>query len=162
MSCVYGTSHGNRGQFVMQRSGPGQSWTLRAAGALPISAFSFVPESLEAVPPVNEGHRLRGDSGQSEIRQAVTIWEGSLSSVPALPHHCLPWLRIQGPIFSFSSTGILMRKPRVYSTCNGPPQSRNRAMQQHQCFVFFFSLSAFSLCNGNPLFQHLWREYTSN
>jgi len=88
-----------------------------------MSAFSPVPERPEPEPLVSKGHRLCERWWWSDWGQA--IWDSTVSCVSALPHHCLPCVRIKGPIFSFSSPGIFMRNPWVYSTRNGLLQSRN-------------------------------------
>ena len=44
---------------------------------------------------------VRGDGGQTEVRQTVAIWESIVPCVPASPHHCRPCVRIKPSIFHF-------------------------------------------------------------
>lgn len=64
----------------------GQSWSLWVASALPISVFSSVPESMEPVPLVNEGHRLCKRWRRSDWNQANCNYMGG--QVPHLWQHC--------------------------------------------------------------------------
>lgn len=70
------------------------------ASAQPMSAFSPVSESLFHW-SVKATDSVRGDGGQTKLRQTVAIWETTVLCVPAPPHHCLPCVRIKGPIFHF-------------------------------------------------------------
>ncbi len=168
MRCVFVEYCRNKGKFLCY-FWSGHSWTLTVdqsqASALPMSAFSPVAESPEPVPLVSKGHRLCERWRWSDWAQAncshlgdhSLVWASIATSLPAM-------CKDKGTHLSFSSPGIFMRNPWVYSTCNGPLESRNTAAQQHlQCFLLvFFPLLLSHSVRETSCSKNLWRENTSN
>lgn len=127
----------------------GQSWTLRVNySPRPVPcpglhlasshrAWSLLHWSVKATESV------RGTGGQTEVRQTAAIWESTVSCVPALPHHCLPCLRIKGPIFSFSSPGIFTLEftVSVMAFCSHERAEKNNINRASFSFCLPFLLS---------------------
>lgn len=106
---------------------------------------------------------VRGDGGQTVLRQTVAIWETTVLYEPASPHHCLPYVRIKRPIFHFCplefSWETLEFTVCVMALCSHETQQHNNI---NITSFSFFPFSSFPLCEGNLLVQHLWRESSSN
>lgn len=103
----------NKGQFVLQGRG-----LVKAGGTLRVD-FGPKPVTcprlhLAPSPRVQSlFHRsaettncVRGDGSQTELRQTVAIQETTCLCEPASPHHCLPCVRIKGPMVHFCPSSL--------------------------------------------------------